>query len=262
VVAIIDTHQHLGSCRTFDRDVSADELLVALDAHGVTGALVLPFPWPPDEKAAHDAIAALVAKVPRRIRGIASINPHVEEKDYLAEAERCVRQLGFVALKLHPLGHACSPLGRDATKVFEAARGLKVPVLVHTGQGAPWAMPSLLIPRAHQYPDVTIVLCHAGAGYFSQEAVAAAQVCDNIFLETSWCTLPRIKEMLRTVGSQRIMFGADVPENVPVEITKYRHLRLSDTEVDDCLNGTARRVFGLGDVDFARDEFSEEQILD
>jgi predicted TIM-barrel fold metal-dependent hydrolase len=41
------------------------------------------------------------------------------------------------------------------------------------------------------------------------------------------------------------MFGGDLPTNVPVELTKYRTLDLSDEEREWCLWRTARDVFDL-----------------
>ena len=59
--------------------------------------------------------------------------------------------------------------------------------MVHTGPGIPFALPALCIPAARKYPDLKIVLAHAGFAVFTAEAQVAATVCDNLYLETSWC---------------------------------------------------------------------------
>ena len=242
---IIDGHAHLGSCRAFDTTVTAEELLRTMDQNGVDSSIVLPLPVPPDYRTAHDDIAALAGRHPGRIYGVASLNPHVDDDEYFAEVRRCVRDLGFVGLKLHPLGHACAPTARDATKVFETARALRIPLIVHTGIGAPWALPSLVIPRAQKYPDVKIVLAHAGGYVYTAEAYVAATICPNIYLETSWCGPHRIREMAEALGPERVMFGADLPANVPTELTKYRTGGLSPEAQEICLGRSARAVFGI-----------------
>jgi predicted TIM-barrel fold metal-dependent hydrolase len=235
---IIDSHAHLGSCRVFDATITADELMRTMDENGVDASIVLPLPGAPDCPAAHDAIAALASKHPGRIYGVACLNPHCDDDAYFAEVQRCVRELGFVGLKLHPLGHGCSPTGRDAEKVFETARALRIPVIVHTGIGAPFALPSLVIPRAQQYP-------HAGAYIYSAEALIAAQVCPNIYLETSWCGPHRIRDMANALGPERVMFGADLPANVATELTKYRTGGLSPEAQEICLAKSAMAVFNI-----------------
>ena len=120
-----------------------------------------------------------------------------------------------------------------------------VPVMIHTGNGVASALPSLAIPAALEYPDVTFVLAHAGGGMFGSEALVAAQVCPNIYLETSWCPVYVVRNFVEKLGSSRLMFGTDNPDNVGVELAKHRALHLSDEDLNQCLGDTARKVFSL-----------------
>jgi predicted TIM-barrel fold metal-dependent hydrolase len=153
--------------------------------------------------------------------------------------------LGFVGVKLHTIGHALDPGSTDASTVFRTAHQLGVPVMVHTGPGMPFADPSLLIARAREFPDVTIVLAHAGAAIVTGTAIAAAEVCDNIVLETSWCRPGDIGAMIARLGADRVMFGSDAPNNVSTEVAKYASLDLTPQQREAVLEGTARRVFHL-----------------
>jgi len=134
---------------------------------------------------------------------------------------------------------------KNAHKVFSTASALGVPVIVHTGLGVPWALPSLCIPPARQFSDTPIILAHAGYGVYTAEAYVAASVCENIYLEPSWCTVEDLKMLTNKVGAQRIMLGSDVPANLPVELAKYRAANLSDTELENCFWKTANRMFQL-----------------
>jgi hypothetical protein len=221
-------------------------LLKAMDVHGVHLGLVMPHAVTDDPISAHDRVADLCRRHPTRFRGIANLSPVQGEAAYRREVTRCVRDLEFVAIKLNPMQHLVSPLFPNADKVFDAADDLGVPVIVHTGLGAPWSLPSLCIPQARRHPSVPIVLAHAGFAIYSAEAYVAASECANIYLEPSWCPIEQVETFIRRLGAERVMFGSDLPENIPVELAKYRHLRLSDDDLTAVLGGTAARVFGLG----------------
>jgi predicted TIM-barrel fold metal-dependent hydrolase len=245
-MAVIDTHTHVGESLLIPEHFSEVELLATMDKWGVDVSLVMPHSHgAPTPEAAHDRVHALIQEHPGRFFGIADLNPMLSEAAYWKEAERCVTGLGFVAIKLHPLLHPCNPLWPRVTKVFEVARHFRIPVITHTGQGSPFSLPALLISRAREFPDVTIVLAHAGANFYTSEAIVAAQVCDNILLEPSWCGPHRVKEAINKLGSDRIMFGSDVPLNVAVELTKYRTIGLTDDQLEDCLGRNAARVYRL-----------------
>ena len=120
-----------------------------------------------------------------------------------------------------------------------------VPAMVHTGPGVPFALPALCIPAARKYPDLKIILAHAGFAVFTAEAQVAASVCGNLYLETSWCIGEDIRWMIDTIGADRVMLGADLPSNVPVEYAKYKALELKPDVYDKVLGGTAIDVFKL-----------------
>jgi uncharacterized protein len=241
---IIDAHSHLGYSEIFSAGVTEELLLGTMEANEVDVSVVMPAAGS-DPVSTHDAIADLCRRHPDRIFGMVSMTPLIGRAAYEAEARRCVRELGFKAIKLHPQAHAVSPAFQVSDVVFELAAELGVPVIVHTGTGAPFALPSLLIRRGRQYPELKIILAHAGFAIYSEEAIIAAEVCDNIYLEPTWCIAGDIRRMVKLLGPERVMFGGDLPSNLPVELTKYRTLGLTDEEREWCLWRTARDVFDL-----------------
>lgn len=240
---IIDAHEHLGDCNVYDHSVSEEGLMGALDRNGIDAALVFPFPGAVDAVAVHNGIAALAKKYPGRIFGVVSLNPHKSKVEYDQEVKRCV-EMGFKGIKIHPFGHACPLNVRDAQKVFDAARQYNIPVIIHTGLGVPYTLPSVVMSPAQQYPDVKFVLAHSGAYIYSAEALLVAQQCPNVYLETSWCSAHRIKEFVDKIGPERVMFGSDLPVNIESELAKYRSL-ISGSDLQCCFAETATRVFDL-----------------
>jgi predicted TIM-barrel fold metal-dependent hydrolase len=244
-MAVVDAHAHMGTCNVFDLDVSFETLLGVMDANEVKTALVQPFPGCEEPMKLHDRIAEMSAQYPERFYGIASINPHLGNT-CLEEIKRCVEDLGFVGVKLHTIGHAVLPTSRDALHVCELANDLRVPLLVHTGTGIPFALPSLCLPVARRFPDLKLILCHAGYAVFVAEATIVAKEAPNIYLEPSWCTSVQLKRMIRELGSERVLMGSDLPDNLAPEIAKAKLIGLTDGELSDYLGGSASRVFNLG----------------
>jgi predicted TIM-barrel fold metal-dependent hydrolase len=242
---LIDAHQHLGDCRVFDTEVTEETVLAAAEQHDLDGVLVMPFPGAQDPTSVHDRIAALTKASGGRVRGVVNLTPHQDHAAYAAEAERCVSRLGFVALKLHTLGHAVEPSSADGRMVFATAARLGVPVMVHTGAGLPFASPSHVLPLAREWPELPVVLAHAGMGVAAREAGLVAQLCPNVYLETSWCGILDTAMLAELTGPGRLMLGSDGPSNLGVELAKYRALGLSAAELHDCLGGTAAKVFRL-----------------
>lgn len=241
---IVDAHAHLGTCNVFDLDVPFESLLGAMDANGVRTAMVQPFPGCEDPVKLHDRIAEMSAQYRGRFFGVVSVNPHLGDA-CLKEIKRCVKDLGFVGVKLHTIGHAVLPTSSDALKVFELANDLGVPVLVHTGTGIPFAQPSLCLPVARMYPDLKLILCHAGYAVFAAEATIVAKEASNIYLEPSWCTSVQLRRMIRELGSERVLLGSDLPDNLAPEIAKAKLIGLTDAELSNYLGGLAVRIFKL-----------------
>lgn len=242
---IIDTHTHLGVSKLSGLTITEDDLLNAMNIHGVEVALVMPHAVTNDYIAAHQAVEGLCNRYPGRFRGIVNLSPLLNESEYHQKASHYVRDLRFVALKLNPQQHLASPLMKNSEKVFNTADELGVPVIVHTGLGAPWALPSLCIPQAKRHPNIAIILAHAGHAIYTAEAYVAAIECANIYLEPSWCTIYDLNWLISEVGADRILFGSDLPENLPIELAKYRNAKMKEEELALCLGGTAARVFRL-----------------
>lgn len=251
---LIDAHAHLGTCRVFQADQRPDGLLRAMDAAGVDAAVVQPFPGSPDARSDHDMIAQTAADHPGRLFGLASLNPHTDEAAYRAEIRRCVEDLGFVAVKLHTIGHAVSPGSDDANLVMRTAADLGVPVMIHTGPGVPFAEPAAWIPMARQYPAVTVILAHAGASLYTAPAIVAAQLCENVVLETSWCNPQNIRAAINTLGSEKVLFGSDMLFNIAAELAKYHSIDLTSDELRNVFAASAQRVFRLDQQAGGEDE--------
>jgi predicted TIM-barrel fold metal-dependent hydrolase len=242
---IVNPHAHIGDTVVFDAENFEDDLIGAMDRNGIDVSIVMPSAGARSASAVHDRIAQMGRDHPGRIFGMIQYNPHTPVGELEREAERCVKELRFVGIKLHPLGGAVNPLGNDGQRVCQIAQTLGIPVMIHTGTGVPWALPSLSIPLARKYPDVSFVLAHAGMMIYTMEAWVAADTCSNIYLETSWCAAHDIAFLIKELGASRVMWGGDLISNFPVELAKVRSLQLPEDHLNWCLAKTAIEVFKL-----------------
>jgi predicted TIM-barrel fold metal-dependent hydrolase len=240
---LYDTHTHLGTARHSGRNHSVGDMLSSMDRHGVDRSLLIPFPVVEDFRAAHDEIAAAVKSHPDRFSGAACLYPFMPEREFRDELKRCAEGLGFRALKLQPQYQALNPLSPRNDFYFEAALEHKLALVVHTGAGAPFALPSLYIMPARKFPDLKFVLGHAGGGIYAAEAIVAACVCPNIYVELSSLMPHHIREVLGHVDSTRLMAGSDLPESVEAELGKILSLDAPEAVKRNILWSTARRVF-------------------
>ncbi|WP_320129021.1 amidohydrolase family protein [uncultured Sphaerochaeta sp.] len=247
---IIDVHAHLGVDVVFDEELNEDQLIAAYQENGVFGGIVQPYLpriYLEDHMAIHDRIFRLtqIESEKNHFWGMASINPHFREEDYVKEAVRCIKDLGFVGIKITPIGHATHPSSRDAMVVWETCRQLKVPLMIHTGAGIPFSDPISVAPALELYRDVPCVLAHAGSEMHNQQALYLAKKFDNVFLEPSWVGVLGVKKMIEQIGCSKILFSTDNIFNIPVEIAKYRSLIKNREDLDKVLYKNAILLYKL-----------------
>lgn len=245
---IVDAFTHLGDCRVYEQSVAESEVVEALDANRVSAMVVSPFPGAPNPAQVHDQIADLGRRYPGRVFGLVNLNPHVDRDRIRREADRAVHQLGFVGLVLDTVGFAVNPLGQDARTIFELARELRVSVVVHTGSGGPFALPSMILPRARDYSDVKIILASNGPGIFVPEAHVVAREAANVYVEGSWSRGVDLKYLIDELGPSRVMFGSDLLSNEVAELAKYRALNLFSFQQHLVLGQAAVDAYSLQGV--------------
>jgi predicted TIM-barrel fold metal-dependent hydrolase len=260
-VRIIDVHTHLGYDPVFEVDFTRDELAEELTAKSVDALITQPGTVLDiaEARSQHDAIARFTAEFPGRVFGMANPSPHFDTATYRDELTRCVRELGFVGVKINTFAHSVGvglPPGR---RVLDAARELGIPVMIHTGAGAPWALPSNILPIARDYADLKIVMAHSGAMAYASEALIVAQESPNVYLEVTWTPGYIVRSFVNAIGAARVLFGTDHADNLETELTKLRTAGLSASDLEWCLGRTAEVVYRLPQAESGRSDRGAEQ---
>lgn len=210
-----------------------------------------------------------VAAAKGHVHALAYVDPRDPNAPQMLEQEMAA---GFRGVKLLPVNR-CYHLSDPACRpFFEKASELGTNVIVHYGVSVDpsadlrYADPLDLSPVARDFPDLTFVVAHFGAGWF-EEVLKLAYARENVYVDSSgtnnWrdfmpyeLTLADIfKRAVGALGAKRIMFGTDSNTTAPYrEWIKYQQVRtleeigLAESDRDLILRENAVRIFGLDDV--------------
>jgi hypothetical protein len=209
---VVDAHTHLGR----DEDGQAldpGDLLAALDEIAPTArACTFPLHDPerrPGYRVPNDRVLAWAQQSGGRLYPYCRLDPG---EDPVAEAERCLEQ-GARGIKLHPRAQAFGFGNAAADSIWKVAEAAKVPILIHAGRGMPRMDP--LAELALRYPDVVLVLAHAG---IADQGMFASVLRDhpNVFYDTSTFSVFDQIALLARVPAERVVFASDVPYGRPL----------------------------------------------
>lgn len=249
---IIDCHTHLGPWFNFSipGDPWAEGMLRAMDTCGIDLAACAPH-WAISSNmpAGNQLIAEVVARYPGRFIGYCTISPHYPAEEIWAELERHILHGNLSGIKIHPNVHRYPANGPLYRPMWEFAQQQALPVLSHTWESDRECGPRLFVEIAKEFPNVSILLGHAGgtpAG--REEAMATAQECEALYLDLTGSQLPHglLEVMVRKVGAERILFGTDIPfVDCRPQIGYVAAARLSDDEKRLILGKNAQRLFKL-----------------
>jgi predicted TIM-barrel fold metal-dependent hydrolase len=148
---------------------------------------------PPSIDKTNDYIAALKRKYPDDFIGMAAVNPKYRGvKAAVEELERAISTLKLDGLKLYPMYDHWPVNDRDlAFPIFEAAADLDIPVMIHLSTTPVsdtvllYGWPVLLDEAARRFPDLRILVCHAGHPWVDECLILASRH-RNLYLDISF----------------------------------------------------------------------------
>lgn len=182
---------------------------------------------------------------------------------------------GVKGLKLLP-GSGFFPQNKIVYPLYEIASDRGIPVLFHCGplvspMKSKFADPLTIDEVASDFPDMPIVMAHAGFGYWPM-CLSIAQNKPNIYLDLSaWQTYyvsdlyyfyHGIRTISNLITSKRVLFGSDSPmvcrvlshkdfiyaiSNPPEDLVRAG-FELSEDELQDILGGNASRILKLNNT--------------
>lgn len=192
--------------------------LTALDRYGVQAGVFLALAPQPE------TLRRFAALAPERLFAFTFLNPWEANAPALLEDD--ILRRGFRGLKLYPTIQRFRAYDERAYPTYERAEALGVPIVFHFGvtldyrSDLRFSNPLDLHAVARDFPDLPLIVAHAGAGFF-RETLFLAYHCANVHVDTSgsgtWMRyLPRplelpevLKRLLDVFGVNRVLFGTD-----------------------------------------------------
>lgn len=228
--------------------------IAAMDGGGVDRMLISAWVAPRNVMISNDEVAAFVAEAPSRLVGVGSVDIS-RPMEAIREVRRCVRELGFKAIRVLPWLWEAPPTDRRFYPVYVACMEEGVPFCTQIGHTGPLmssevGRPIYLDRVALDFPDLVIVGGHIGYPW-TDEAIAVATKHENVYIDTSAYTARRypaaLVEYLRGNGASKVLFGTNYPMIEPAKaLDGLEALRLDAAVRDRFLYGNSARVFGVG----------------
>lgn len=223
----------------------------------------------PDSQYTRDFIAAARGHV----HALCNVDPRSPDAPALLEREMAA---GFRGVKLYPVNR-CYRLSDPACRpFFEKAAELGANLIIHYGVTVDptgdlrYADPVDLSPVARDFPELSFVIAHFGAGWLDSVLRLGYQ-CANVCVDSSgtnnWMDhyVPKLsvadvfERCLTALGPERVLFGTDSGTTAPYR-TWIRHMQqrtleeldVPDTWIDAVMRGNAARIFRLDEEWSAR----------
>ena len=247
---IVDALVVAGENRFRAGGLTLAELALAARAAGVDGLIAAPGrPFDYHLGPANDALLDAARSVDMPVARLGRVDP-LDGDRAIAEATRCLDELGCAGLFLHP-GEEVFPV-RLASPVMSVAASRGVPVVIAAGAYS-LSEPLQVFELASAHADVTVVMTSGGqlniSGLGMIDAWFALQRADNLHVMTDGVYRQDFIERLAgDLDPRRLLAGSFAPYfDLGYERRRVVNARLTPAARDLVEGGNAQRLFGLPD---------------
>jgi len=243
VIRTIDVHQHVGPWPFPGKWGGIEINLELMELRGIDVAIISSTEAIVDDMIAGNAhLAEDIAGHPNLL-GYVTLNPRFPGLS-VREMEKYARHPQFVGYKIHT-SYSGTAMGEPRlAALFERMAQAPRPLLIHTW-GA--AAVSALAALAARYPQLPIIVAHAGGDAWRQ-AIAAAAAQPNLWLEFAMSTPERgrIERAVEALGGERVLFGTDSTLFDPqYMLSCFAEAQVPDSLRPQMMGENAARLFGL-----------------
>ena len=239
---IVDAHCHIGAGCAYSQ--APEELLRRMDRHDVEAAVIVPA----DKHIAvynaegNDLVLKAAQEYPGRFIPFAAVNPWYGDKAII-ELERAFHE-GAAGLKLHPPIQGFQITDAIVFPVVEFAVKCRKPIYFHTGTAVS-SSPFQLTELAMRYPEGTFIMGHAAYADYWNDVEASVKCVPNIYIETSQHLPVFIRDLVKQVGADRIIYGSDSPRaDMTVEIEKITRYIESADDLERIFHKNIAKILG------------------
>lgn len=113
-------------------------------------------------------------------------------------------------MKLHPYHNQVSINDKLLNPYIEFAIKHDLPFSVHTG-GCKISMAKEVYKAAKHYPKCKFIMVHMDLGTSNRKAIKYLSKLDNLYGDTTWVSCESTLKAIKKCGSEKILFGSDMP---------------------------------------------------
>ena len=254
---IIDAHVHLGDVAFFRvPDASLEAMLSLMDSLGINLAISMHGAGLMEcFEEAYKASETAYRRSGGRFPYCLTYHPLYAE-DSLGWIQKALGHPGLVGIKIHPGQHQVFPDDPRYEPVWRFAAEHQLPIVTHSWALSDYnptqrfATPEHFESCVSQYPQVNLILGHAGGRYEGHRTAASlARRYPNVYLDLSGdvYSFGFIEWLVAQVGADRILFGSDAVWIDPrTHLARILDADISLTEKRLILGENAARLFRLG----------------
>ncbi len=240
------------------RMIGVEELLQAMQQEGVEASVVCGFPWYHPElcRRENDYLLECSHRYPEGI--IPFVSLPADEREAMAELERCVAAGARGVGELAPGTYGEAPWDQEViSSIFAAITEKGLPVLVHVNEPLGHPYPGKGRVGLHQIESLLeaaqgmeIVLAHMGGGFFFYELMPEiAALCRGVYYDTAAAPFIYDKRVyaiaISIIGAQGILFGSDYPLISPSRYAKeMKDAGIAGEDLKSILQLNAQRLLG------------------
>ena len=252
---IVDAHCHLGRSPGFCfPDTSVGTLLRVMDRLGIERAVCchLAFLHGEPEMGLRESLQAY-RESDGRLPQYAVFDPN--QPNGLDFVRECLEREEFVGVKIHPSFHGCLADDDRYEPVWRLATQRQIPILTHSwdvseqNPAQKFSFPSRFEKFVARFPDVTLILGHAGGRYGGHVAATdLASRYPSVFLDLAGdCyTLGLVDYLVEHAGADKVLFGSDLTWIDPrTQLGMILDANISTQAKRQILGQNAARVFAL-----------------
>ena len=251
---VFDSLRRWAHGRLAGDEVPVAATVAAMDEAGVRTGMLCAWWGPHGPLISNDWVAAIAGSYPGRFAGVAAVDL-ARPVAAVRELRRCVRDLGFRALRMVPWLWNLPPDDRRYYPLYAECVDLGIPFCLQVGHTGPLcpSEPGRPIPYldtvALEFPELVIVGGHIGYPW-TAEMISLATKYPNVYIDTSAYKCSRypadLVEYLRGRGRHKVLFGSNHPAWPAADCLRdLASLRLDEETTEAFLHATAERVFGL-----------------
>lgn len=253
---IVDVHCHLGCSPQFRfPDTSVGTMLQVMDRLGIDRAVCchLAFLHEELDLGLRESVQACRDSEGRLLLYTVFDPNQSNSMDFVRD---CFDREGFVGVKIHPSFHGCYADDERYEPVWRLAAQRQVPILTHSwdfseqNPAQKYSFPSRFEGFVAKYPEVTLILGHAGGRYDGHVAAAGlASRYPHVFLDLAGdCyTLGLVEYLVQHAGADKILFGSDLTWIDPrTQLGMILDAHISLEAKKQILGLNAAQIFALG----------------